>query len=404
MTGELRIAAEGLALVRCRSPALGALYGLRDMAREMAGARAMNDRLRLHEFRALEGVDLTLGRGEALAVIGPNGAGKSTLVKVLAGLLKPSRGRITVTGRIEAIIELGGGLDPFLTGRENCTVAGRLRAIEGSDLHEYIDQVEEFAELGDAFDAPVGSYSSGMQARLAFALAAMAHPEILLVDEALAVGDHAFQRRCVEFINQLLRRGGSLIFVSHNSFQVQSLCQRGILMEKGRTLFAGSAVDAVRAMLDLSRRENRQSQQPNGTGSLRLVRLASLDGGPPITGQPAELVAEYQLERDFDDVSWGFEIWTADEQACITGAQNMDRRSFRAGRGELRCLIDHLPLTDGRYAVKLNLTDLMAGAPIALAGFEIASEMIDVRSPVTMVTNYHVQRGQMTVLPVRWCG
>ena len=399
---DVRLHGEQLALRRCRSPAVGALHGLRDVVGEFAGLPPRSGQLRRHEFLALDGVDVSVTRGESLAVIGRNGAGKSTLLKVLGGLLKPSTGRVRRTGHVETIIELGGGLDPFLTARENCIIAGKLRGFDAVDLRHYVADVEAFAEIGNAFDAPVCTYSNGMRARLAFGLAAKARPDILLVDEALAVGDHAFQRRCVEFINQLLAQGGSLVFVSHNSFHVQTLCQRGLVLDAGRAHFTGSAVDAVRAMLDLSRERKTETARSSRVGALRLVRLGKLDGEPAATGEPAELIVEYRLDRDHEDVSWGFEVWTADEQACIAGAQQIERRTLRAGTGLLRCVIDPLTLTDGRYVVKLNLSDMMAGTSIALAGFETAAAAFDVRTPATVLSNYHVQRGQMTVLEVDW--
>lgn len=396
----LRIQAHDLSFVRCRSPRRGVLYGIRDMASEVSRATS-SGRLRKHEFLALDGVDLTLAKGEALGVVGPNGAGKSTLVKLLAGLIKPSRGYAELRGKTEAIIELGGGLDPFLTGRENATIGGRLRSFEES-LNVYVDAVEEFAEIGDAFDAPVCTYSTGMQARVAFAIAAAAQPDILLVDEALAVGDHAFQRRCVQFINAMLSRGGSLVFVSHNSFQVQSLCQRGILLESGRSIFSGSAVETVRAMLDLARKPERLGDRMPRDGHLRLVRFGSPDGGCAVTGQSAELVVEYTLDRDHEDVSWGFEIWTADEQICVTSSQDMRRRTLRAGTGELRCLLSDFPLTDGSYVLKLNLSDLLIVAPLILDGHGQSSEVIEVRARPDIESNFHVQRGQLTTVNVEW--
>ena len=203
-------------------------------------------------------------------------------------------------------------------------------------------------------------------------------------------------------VNQLLAQGGSLVFVSHNSFHVQTLCQRGLVLDAGRAHFTGSAVDAVRAMLDLSRERKTETARSSRVGALRLVRLGKLDGEPAATGEPAELIVEYRLDRDHEDVSWGFEVWTADEQACIAGAQQIERRTLRAGTGLLRCVIDPLTLTDGRYVVKLNLSDMMAGTSIALAGFETAAAAFDVRTPATVLSNYHVQRGQMTVLEVDW--
>lgn len=374
------------------------MYGIRDMAAEVMRSQSSAKPLRKHEFLALDGVELTLGRGESLGVIGPNGAGKSTLIKLLAGLIRPSRGTIELQGRVEAIIEIGGGLDPFLTGRENAEIGARLRQIDRA----YVEEVNDFANIGEAFDAPVCTYSTGMQARVAFAMAAAAQPDLLLVDEALAVGDHAFQRRCVQYINAMLLRGGSLVFVSHNSFQVQSLCQRGLLLDEGRAIFNGSAVEAVREMLDRSRRSDWAIGAGQQTGHLRLVRFGHPSGGPAVSGEAAELVVEYCLPEHHEDVSWGFEIWTPDEQICVTSSQDLRRRTLSAGSGELRCTLDSFPLTDGTYVLKLNLSDLLVVQPLALNGHGQTTDLIEVRSSPGAESNFRLQRGQLTTVNVDW--
>lgn len=395
---DLRINAQNLCFIRCRSPRRGALYGIRDMLGWGRGERP----LRTHESLVLEGVDLTLRRGEALGIVGPNGAGKSTLIKLLAGLIEPARGSVELHGKIEAIIELGGGLDPFLSGRENAKIGGRLRGFFGARARAYVEQVEEFAEIGAAFDAPVCTYSTGMQARVAFAIAAAAGPDILLVDEALAVGDHGFQRRCIQFINRLLSRGGSVVFVSHNCFQVQSLCHRGLVLDEGRAVFSGTAVEAVRTLLDLSRRTETAARLDDSSGHLRLVRFCRPGGGPPTCGEQAELVVEYSLTEDREDVSWGFELWTPDEQICVTSAQDLRRRVLRAGAGELRCVFDPFPLTGGSYLLKLNLSDLLIVAPLVLGGRSQSSDLVEVHASPTAESNFHVHRGQLTTVNVNW--
>ena len=348
----------------------------------------------------MDGVDLEVNEGEALGVLGPNGAGKTTLIKLLAGYLSASSGGVARRGATEAIIDLGGGLNQFLSGRENAIIGARSRGFSGHKAREYVGDVEGFADIGEAFDDAVCTYSSGMQIRVGFAIAAAARPDILLVDEALAVGDHLFQRKCIQFIRDMLSRGGSLVFVSHNANQVQTLCQKAILLEDGRLVFTGSSSDTVREMLDRARLESKEFKGSERLGHLRLVSFQSGSGGVPTTGERAELIAEYLLDRDHEDVSWGFEIWTADEQICVTSAQDMRRRSLSKGRGQLRCTIDRLPLVDGNYLLKLNLSDLVIVEPIAAT--RNGSEMVSVRSAPNLISNFHVQRGQLTIIDVNW--
>lgn len=395
---DIRLLAERLSVVRCQSRVRDAVLAMRDIVGELTGARSG---LREGEFYTLRDFDLTLHAGESVAVIGANGAGKSTLLKVLGGLLKPATGRVSVFGRVEVIIELGGGMDPLLTGRENCVLAAAARGFDRDRSRRFMDDVVEFGDLADAFDTVLATYSNGMQARLSFAIAATARPDLMLIDEALAVGDVAFQRRCVRFIHGFLEGGGALVLVSHNNFQVQSICERGILLERGVVLFAGSSTEAVRAMLDRER-ILKPLAKPDGQSQLHVSAMQRPGGGNLQTGEPAELELEYILDRDCSDVSWGFEIWTADEQTCVSGAQNMERMNLPAGKGSLRCRIDRLPLTDGRYVIKVNLTDLLAGAPIAVAGFDSAGAEIDVSMAPSVVSNYHVQRGQLTTMDVNW--
>lgn len=399
MTGS-RVKVRDLAFRRCRTPIRSALYGLGDMFAELT-LRRPSLALRPGEFWALQDVHLDVSPGEALGIVGLNGAGKSTLAKLLGGLLSPERGSIEIIGHAETIVELGSVLDPLLSGRENAAIGAQLRHLKREDIGAYVADVESFAEIGSAFDAPVCTYSSGMQARVAFSLAVMGMPDLLVIDEALAVGDHAFQRRCVRFINALLERGGSLILISHNNFQIQSLCERGMLLHEGQVAFSGSAIDAVRAMLDLTRQAEVVSPQESHS-TVRLVRFMHPSGGPATTGQPAELVVEYSLPCDREDVSWGFEIWTADEQVCILSAQDMRPRRLEAGRGRLSCTLKAMPLVHGRYVLRVNLADLLIVAPIALSRFGLQSEMIDVQSPASIVTNFHIERGQITTVDVDW--
>ena len=194
---------------------------------------------------AVRDVDFELYPGEALGVIGPNGAGKTTILKLLSKVTNPTSGKIHVNGRLSALIELGAGFHPELTGRENVYLNGAILGMKRADIKQRFDQIVEFSEIKEYLDTPVKRYSSGMYARLGFSVAAHVDPEILLVDEVLAVGDMAFQRKCYDHMRQLLQKGTTLLFVSHNLRAVQSICERCLVMYRGKNVFDGPAGEAT---------------------------------------------------------------------------------------------------------------------------------------------------------------
>jgi lipopolysaccharide transport system ATP-binding protein len=219
-------------------------YATRDLIRNAVGVKGSDTKLRDSEFWALREVNFTLKRGEVLAVLGHNGAGKSTLLKCIAGKLRPDRGSVLQQGELGHLLEMSAGFVPSMTGRDNVSVRGRLMGKRGKDLDFYISQVQEFAEIDEFFDAPVQFYSSGMKSRLGFAVSSAIEPDILILDEVLAVGDLGFRLRCYERINELARKA-AVIFVSHSIGQVARLCNRCIYMEKGEVLFDGGVQQAI---------------------------------------------------------------------------------------------------------------------------------------------------------------
>lgn len=203
---------------------------------------------------ALKGVSFVVPQGETVGLIGSNGSGKSTLLRCIAGILPPSRGEVLVGGTVSSLIELGAGFHPELTGRENATVTGVLFGMSRKVLDERFAEILDFAELEDAIDQPIRSYSSGMYVRLAFSLAVHVEPDILLIDEVLAVGDEAFQRKCVSKVKELAGQGVTVVFVSHDLSLVREICSRAILLEGGEVLADGATpevVDRYLRMVDL---------------------------------------------------------------------------------------------------------------------------------------------------------
>jgi len=207
--------------------------------------KMLKGELMFQEFLALKDVNFEVKKGESWGVIGANGSGKSTLLKLICGILKPYKGTVKVHGKIAPLIELGAGFDPQLTARENIYLNGALLGHKKAFMEMHFNEIIEFAELGDFIDVPIKNFSSGMAARLGFAVATIVKPDILIVDEVLAVGDIAFQEKCRKRMESLLQNGTTLLFVSHSSKQVKELCQNVIWLDKGHVVAQGRAEDII---------------------------------------------------------------------------------------------------------------------------------------------------------------
>ena len=207
--------------------------------------KMLKGELMFQEFLALKDVNFEVKKGESWGLIGANGSGKSTLLKLICGILKPYKGTVKVHGKIAPLIELGAGFDPQLTARENIYLNGALLGHKKAFMEMHFNEIIEFAELGDFIDVPIKNFSSGMAARLGFAVATIVKPDILIVDEVLAVGDIAFQEKCRKRMESLLQNGTTLLFVSHSSKQVKELCQNVIWLDKGHVVAQGRAEDII---------------------------------------------------------------------------------------------------------------------------------------------------------------
>jgi lipopolysaccharide transport system ATP-binding protein len=263
----------------CRSLKRSLWYGLNDLGSELMGRSKFHETLRRDEFWATRGVSFTVDRGEALGLIGHNGAGKTTLLRMLNGLIKPDAGRIEIRGRMQALIALGAGFNPVLTGRENVYVNASVLGISKSEIDRRFDEIVEFSGLSEFIDMPVQSYSSGMVVRLGFSVAAHLEPDILLVDEVLAVGDLAFRTKCQVRIQELKKTGVAIIFVSHNLHAINHVCSRAIALEKGQVLFDGEvekAIDVYRASL-IKIDSSMENMLRAGTGEIRIHKLEILN-------------------------------------------------------------------------------------------------------------------------------
>jgi lipopolysaccharide transport system ATP-binding protein len=198
-----------------------------------------------HEFWALHSVSFDLGKGEAVGIVGRNGSGKSTLLQILAGILEPTEGTVMTNGRISALLELGSGFNPEYTGRQNVYLASAILGIEQSEMEKRFDDIAAFADIGEFIDQPVKLYSSGMYARLAFSVAISVDPDILIVDEILAVGDYGFQQKCVARMRQLRDNGLTLVYVTHDTNAVRSICDKGLFLNEGSPVYWGNTDETV---------------------------------------------------------------------------------------------------------------------------------------------------------------
>ncbi len=251
---EVLVSVQNVSKKFCRDLKTSLWYGVKDLTSEFFG-RSKDGELRPKEFYAVNDVSFELRRGECLGLIGHNGAGKSTLLKMLNGLIKPDKGTITMKGRIGALIELGAGFNPILTGRENIYINGAVLGFNKKEIDEKFDAIVEFSEIGDFIDTPVRNYSSGMKVRLGFAVAAQMEPDILLIDEVLAVGDVGFQVKCFNTIEQLVAKS-AVIFVSHNMAQVAKVATLGIQLISGKvSLNTKNISELISGYYDISEKE-----------------------------------------------------------------------------------------------------------------------------------------------------
>lgn len=202
-------------------------------------AHLFRHRRSYHDFEALKGISFQIARGETVGIVGRNGSGKSTILRIIAGVYSPSAGRVRTDGKVAALIELGAGFHPELTGRENIFLNGLLLGLTGREIRQREAKMIEFAELGDFIDAPIKQYSSGMYMRLAFSIAIEVDPDILLIDEILAVGDAGFQQKCRERIDNFHRAGKTIVLVSHSADMVLAMCRKAFLIHNGELLESG---------------------------------------------------------------------------------------------------------------------------------------------------------------------
>ncbi len=314
---------------------------------------------------ALREVSFELAPGKALGIVGPNGAGKTTLLKILARITEPTEGRAIVGGRVGALLEVGTGFHPELTGRENIFLSGAILGMSRADIRARFDEIVEFAEVADFLDTPVKRYSSGMQMRLAFSVAAHFEPDILVVDEVLAVGDAEFQRRCLGKLHAVSTEGRTVLFVSHNMQAIRILCDRALQLRDGRIVRAGAPSEVVAGYLStdlidrVEVRWERDDSRP-GDDRLRLVAVRLLDQlaqprAVVSSSEPILIEMEVDVREPQPGLCIGFDLATADGVPVLrtyqTDGPEREWPQLRSGHNVLRCALPAGLLNGGRYTL-----------------------------------------------------
>lgn len=343
--------------------------------------RAVRGRAPRHrEFWALRDATFSVPRGSSLGLVGPNGSGKSTALKVLAGIYRPTSGEVRVNGTVSALLEVGAGFHPELTGRENIRLNGAILGLSNRQIQAMTGQIIEFADIGEHIDAPVKHYSSGMYVRLGFAVAVMVRPEILIVDEVIAVGDEEFQRRCYDHLHELRRTGTTMLIVSHGLGQITNLCDEAIWLERGELVGSGPARETVQAYLDrVNADEARRLRElrdrsgaaapaldadRRGSGEVRVLSLDALDAEgrvlPFLTpGEPATFRLHYEAAVPVESAVFG--LGFVHESGVFTAGPNSSRSGgwpVPAGLGTVDFAVDSLILQPGAYAVTTAVVDM----------------------------------------------
>jgi ABC-type polysaccharide/polyol phosphate transport system ATPase subunit len=324
---------------------------------------------RADEIWALKDVSFEVERGASIGFIGRNGSGKTTLLRLIAGIFAPSSGRLEVAGTVGSLLELGAGFHPDFTGRENIFLSGSIYGLKRSYVRERLEEIVSFAELQEFIDLPVRTYSSGMHMRLGFAIAVHVDADILLLDEVFAVGDEAFQRKCIDKILEFKQRGGTVCFVSHSAAAVERLCERAILLNKGHVDYVGSTSEALKRYqqalaLEEHAEESVAELREWGSGEVRVewVAVAGANGAARarfVSGEPLTIVLKLVGEQAVPPPMLSLEL--RDSGGSLLGASSRDLGELgwdgEPGERKLRFAIDHLPLGEGEFQVSVALTD-----------------------------------------------
>jgi lipopolysaccharide transport system ATP-binding protein len=372
---EVLVTVENVSKKFCRNLKQSLLYGVQDITTELLGMDRKSDTLRAKEFWALKDVSFQLRRGEALGLVGANGAGKSTILRIISGLIKPDTGHVKVRGKVAPLIALGAGFNPILTGRENIYANMSILGLSTKEIAAKFEDVIEFSGIGDAIDAPVQTYSSGMAARLGFACAVHIEPDILLIDEVLAVGDLSFRTKCYQRLAKLREKGTAFILVSHNPHTVLNVCESSVYLSKGKLIKSGQTADVIRQYeedFSLGGTETPLGamflpEKPEHESlGVDIVSLCFKDAEgkiipAPLCGEAAYLSVECKSNRNVSNANLGVLISALsgqDERVLhITSTSDDEILEIRPGKLEIQMQMPFCCLLPGMYSARIYLKE-----------------------------------------------
>jgi homopolymeric O-antigen transport system ATP-binding protein len=365
MSTDTIISVEAVSKKFCRSLKRTMLYGVRDVACDVFGFSLQPNGLRADEFWALDNVWFEVKRGECLGLIGPNGAGKSTLLKLLNGITLPDKGKIKITGRVGALLELGAGFHPMLTGRENIYLTGAILGLSKDEVAKKFDAIVDFAGLEDFIDSPVKHYSSGMYVRLGFAIAASIDPDILIIDESMAVGDAAFRKRCLDQIGAFIKAGKTIIIVSHILHEIEKITRRALLLDHGFIRSDGRPDEVIASYMSLlSTRQPQERWEDTETSGTQYgsvieiveVEIRGADGKKTHyfrTHEEMQVIIRFKAYRPISNPVFRVQIYRNDGLFCH--GMNTERHGINCGEilGEGKTILRYLDLSllGGDYSV-----------------------------------------------------
>lgn len=361
MSDDVLVKVEGVSKKFCRSLKRSLWYGVQDVASEIIGRQDHLNDLRRDEFWAVNNVSFELRRGECLGLIGRNGAGKTTLLRILNGLIRPDTGRVSIRGYVSAMIALGAGGKDILTGRENIFAMAALRGMSRKEAESKLDEIVEFAEIADAIDAPLQTYSSGMRVRLNFAVSSALEPDVLLLDEVLAVGDASFRNKCYGRIADI-RRQSAVIFVSHSMEQIARICNKTILISGGNIVHAGSVEDGIAKYEDLNGESSLMGLTKGSFLSLRQPISyfeAQIENMNILSGDSVRLSISFFSEQNLEDYAIKVLFYNSKGSFAadgLIGAKQLNQ-PIKQGDNFIHLQVSTLPLKNGHYAVAFNILD-----------------------------------------------
>ena len=365
MDSDIVIKVEGLHKKFCRNLRRSMFYGTLDVARDMVGIARDRGKLRPSEFFALEDINFELKKGEALGIIGQNGSGKTTLLRIINGIFPPDRGKISVRGRIGALIAVGAGFHPHMTGRENIYLNGTILGMTRKEIDAKFQEIIDFADIGEFIDAPVSTYSSGMTVRLGFSIAITSSPEILLADEALAVGDLSFALKCYKKIAEYREAGGSIILVSHAMQLIRNTCNKVLWIDKGVVVDYGDVQKIAdkyeKKMFDKLAKETSGKGTHINTDPLTLItKVELLNQNDEVTenfesGGFFKLRIFFDCKRKVEKPIFTFSVLTPESVGVISNYSN-DLQAIE-GEGVLDVVIEKLIIKAGSYSCSVTLSE-----------------------------------------------